>query len=170
MQNQDQMAEATMDNGAVTDKSVRDPRVPKYTVDLSLPPVDRYKSMAEDFKFHAREMPILFDDVARECAPNISVDKIKKISRLALRRVQNKEENEELKGIAEVIGVEMWYMVAYNVLLDMYMGCSSGGVRVNHNGPKSRMLHFRTLDWGMDPLRKIVVHLDFVEKAGGEVM
>lgn len=32
------------------------------------------------------------------------------------------------------------------------------------------MLHFRTLDWGMDPLRKIVVHLDFVERAGGEVI
>ena len=161
---------ASTDNGTVTELDIKDPPVPRYTIDLSLLPVDRYKHVAKDFKFHAKEIPTLFDDVARECAPNISVDKIKKISRLALRKVQNTEENEELRGISEVIGVEMWYLVAHNVLLDMYMGCTSGGVRVNHNGPKSRVLHFRTLDWGMDPLRKIVVHLDFVERAGGEVM
>ncbi len=41
---------------------------------------------------------------------------------------------------------------------------------MEHDGENSRMLHFRTLDWGMDPLRKIVVHLDFVERAGGEVI
>lgn len=32
------------------------------------------------------------------------------------------------------------------------------------------MLHFRTLDWGMDALRKVIVHLDFIQKPGGEVI
>ena len=32
------------------------------------------------------------------------------------------------------------------------------------------MLHFRTLDWGMDGLRKIIVQLDFVNEAGGDVI
>lgn len=162
------MAAASMTDG--TDTSVEDPPVPSYTIDLSLPPVGRYKQVAEDFKSLAQEMPVLFDDVVRECAPNISVSKVKKLARLALRKVQNKEENEELRGIAEVVGIGMWMLVAFNVLLDMFMGCTSGGVRVNHTGVRSRMLHFRTLDWGMDPLRKIIVLLDFVERPGGEVM
>lgn len=38
---------------------------------------------------------------------------------------------------------------------------------VNKN---TKMLHFRTLDWGMDALRKVIVHLDFVEKLGGDVI
>lgn len=116
------------------------------------------------------DLPALFDELARECVPNISVSKVKMIARLALRHVYNKEENEELRGLSEATGIAMWLLVSHNVLLDTFMGCTSGGVRVDHNGSKSRMLHFRILDWGMDPLRKTIIHLDFVEKAGGEVM
>ena len=162
------MAATPMTDG--TDTSVEDPPVPRYTIDQSLPPMERYKHVAEDFKSYAQEMPSLFDEVVQECTPNISVSKVKKLARLALGKVQNKEENEELRGIAEVIGIDMWLLVAHNVLLDMFMGCTSGGVRVNHTGVRSRMLHFRTLDWGMDLLRKIIVHLDFIERPGGEVM
>ena len=32
------------------------------------------------------------------------------------------------------------------------------------------MLHFRTLDWGMDPLRQLVVELEFVRRTGGPVI
>lgn len=32
------------------------------------------------------------------------------------------------------------------------------------------MVHFRTLDWGMDPLRRVLVHLDFVVEPDGEVV
>ncbi len=50
------------------------------------------------------------------------------------------------------------------------MGCTSGAVRVKTAGENKKMLHFRTLDWGMDALRKVVVNLDFIEKPGGEVI
>lgn len=58
----------------------------------------------------------------------------------------------------------MYLLVAFNVLLDLLMGCTSGGARVSDNAGLEKMLHFRTLDWSMDQLRKVVVHLDFVEK------
>lgn len=45
-----------------------------------------------------------------------------------------------------------------------------GAVKVGDDGKNTRMLHFRTLDWGMDPLRKVIVHLDFVERPGGDVI
>jgi hypothetical protein len=58
------------------------------------------------------------------------------------------------------------------VLLDLFMGCTSGGVRVRDPNSKygSKMLHFRALDWGMDQLRKIVVELEYVRKADGPVV
>lgn len=64
----------------------------------------------------------------------------------------------------------MYLLVAFNVLLDLWMSCTSGGARVSDSAGLETMLHFRTLDWSMDPLRKVVVHLDFVENPGGTVL
>ena len=64
----------------------------------------------------------------------------------------------------------MYLLVSLNVLLDLFMGCTSGGVKVQDPGEEPRMLHFRTLDWGMDPLRQVVVQLDFVEEPRGPII
>ena len=143
---------------------------PRYTIDLSLTPRKRYQQMVADFKPQITALPILFDEVIEDLRPGLSVERVRWLARLLLRRVYNKEENEELRGIQETTGVEMYLLVAFNVLLDLFMGCTSGAVRVEGDGKQSKMLHFRTLDWGMDALRKVIVHLDFVEKPGGEVI
>ena len=51
-------------------------------------------------------------------------------------------------------------------------GCTSGGVRVRDglDAAHHTMHHFRTLDWGMDLLRQLVVELEFVRRAGGPVV
>ena len=42
-----------------------------------------------------------------------------------------------------------------------------GGKRAS--GPdEQRMLHFRTMDWGMDPLRGVLVELEFVRSRSPE--
>jgi hypothetical protein len=41
------------------------------------------------------------------------------------------------------------------------MGCTSGAARIRDE-KGDRMQHFRTLDWGMDKLRKLVVRLEYV--------
>lgn len=143
---------------------------PRYTIDLSLPPRERYQHMAVSFKPQIAMLPILFDEVVKDLFTNISIQRVRWLARLLLRRVYNKEENEELEGIREATGVEMYLLVAFNVLLDLFMGCTSGAVRVENDDKTTRMLHFRTLDWGMDALRKVIVHLEFVEKPGGEVV
>ncbi|KAL5417140.1 hypothetical protein PMIN03_001767 [Paraphaeosphaeria minitans] len=87
------------------------------------------------------------------------------LSRVFLRQVHGSDETEELKGIAEVTGLPMYLLVAFNVLLDLLMGCTSGGVLSQEDDePRSsaKMLHFRTLNWTMDPLREVVVQLDFI--------
>ncbi|MCJ1453502.1 hypothetical protein MMC28_003849 [Mycoblastus sanguinarius] len=143
---------------------------PKYTIDLSLPPAKRYQHVAADFLPQVPTLPAIFDELVNELHPKVSVETIRKFARLFLRRVNSKEETEELRGIQRVTGLEMYLLVAFNVLLDLLMGCTSGGVRIEDKGRNMMMVHFRTLDWGMDALRKIIVHLDFVEKIGGPVI
>ena len=136
---------------------------PRYTVDLSLPPRRRYQHIAADFKAQIATLPILFDEIVKDI-------RLRWLARHLLRRVYNKDENEELLGISETARISMYLLVAFNVLLDLFMGCTSGAVRVKDDDQNTRMLHFRTLDWGMDALRKVIVHLDFVEKPGGKVI
>lgn len=55
------------------------------------------------------------------------------------------------------------------------MGCSSGGAAVRDENSVSgttgtKMVHFRTLDWGMDPLRRVLVQLDYVLEPNGEIV
>ena len=91
---------------------------PRYTVDLSLPPRKRYQHIAADFKPQIATLPALFDEVIQDLRANVSVEKVKWLARLLLRRVYSKEESEELRGIQEVTGIEMYLLVAFNVLLD----------------------------------------------------
>lgn len=144
--------------------------IPKYKIDLSLPPVRRYQHVAADFKAQAATLPALFDDLILGMKPDAHIGRIRKLARLMLRRVYYKEQNEELRGISQTIGIEMWLLVALNVLLDLFMGCTSGAARVGEEHDSSRMLHFRTLDWGMDPLRRIVIQLDFIKRPGDNII
>lgn len=163
----------TTDAGTLHDKpkDSRPPsRPPKYTIDLSLPPAERYILVAKDFLPEIASLPALFDEIVEKLAPSLSVSTVKRLARLFLRRLYSHEQTEELRGLHQVTGVDMYLLVAFNVVLDLLMGCTSGGVRVRDGNGETKMLHFRTLDWGMDPLRKVVVEYDFVEKAGGNVI
>lgn len=145
---------------------------PTYRIDLSLPPRERYKTLAKDYKHEMESLIGLFDELLEDFT-NLSplyTSCIKKMSRLLFRRVYSNEETEELYGIHEVTGIDMHLLVAFNVVVDSLMGCTSGGVRVRSRSSSGKMMHFRTLDWGMDPLRKIVVQLEFVKELYGDVI
>lgn len=66
----------------------------------------------------------------------------------------------------------MYLLISFNVILDLLMGCSSGGaaVRDENSASGTKMVHFRTLDWGMDPLRRVLVQLDYVLEPQGEIV
>ncbi|KAH7071181.1 beta subunit of N-acylethanolamine-hydrolyzing acid amidase-domain-containing protein [Paraphoma chrysanthemicola] len=142
---------------------------PVYTIDLSLAPSCRYLQVITDYESNLRQLPRLLDDIIDGIrVPNKIVHVI---ARLLLRKVHDREQNEELKGISETLGLPIYFLVAYNVLLDLFMGCTSGGALANPNDTEEpRMMHFRTLDWGMPELRGVVVQYDFVEAPGAEVI
>lgn len=147
--------------------------IPTYRIDLSLPPAERYVKLATDFAPKMREITPLFDVVLASAIPwEILRRFVKFLAFLLLRRVHSPEETQELAGIAKASGVAMYILVALNVLLDSLLGCTSGGVltRPQKRGglqSTARMLHFRTLDWGMPELRRVLVVLEFV-RSGSE--
>ena len=149
-----------------------DAKPPIYIIDLSLPPSQRYVHVARDFKSTIGELTQLFDEVLDTIKPRIVPRCFCHfLAWVFLQRLFHREQTEELKGMSRVLDLPMYLLVAYNVFLDLLMGCTSGGVLVKENGPaRGRMMHFRTLDWGMPALRKAIVQYNFVESPDGKVI
>lgn len=146
--------------------------VPIYTIDLSRPPSRRYTELVHDFRNKIPHLTELFQDVVTGFG--LPAKATTRLARLLLRRLYCKEQTEEIRGISKASGVDIYLLVCLNTLLDLFMGCTSGGARVKMskagNGRQPRMLHFRTLDWAMDPLREVVVQLNFVNEPRGAVI
>ena len=151
--------------------------IPIYRIDLSLPPEQRYLQLATDFAPKMQAITPLFDEVLSSIIPWPFLRRwIEFLASIFLRRVYSSEETRELKGIAKASGVQLYFLVALNVLLDSLLGCTSGGVRtlLDKKGRRAlgvedeRMLHFRTLDWGMESLQSVLVVLEFVRSENAE--
>lgn len=140
---------------------------PRFVIDLSIPPEQRYLQLCAAFKREISELVPLFDEVVGGMMQAVPLKWLHSACEMILRGVYDKEENQELKGISKATGVAMYLLVCFNVLLDLLMGCSSGGAAVRDGEAGVKMLHFRTLDWGMPSLRRVVVQLDFVTQSGG---
>ncbi|RGP68822.1 n-acylsphingosine amidohydrolase [Fusarium sporotrichioides] len=149
--------------------------IPKFTVDLSRRPEDRYTHIIPHFQesINSCNLRSLYWILLMDLAGSSIGKGLASVSRYILRRVHSKEETAELAGLSKGMDMPMHILVAFNVLLDLLLGCTSGGVRA-FDSPiskgRTRMLHFRTLDWGMEGLRHIIVELDFVRQAGGPVV
>ncbi|EME82057.1 uncharacterized protein MYCFIDRAFT_30109 [Pseudocercospora fijiensis CIRAD86] len=143
---------------------------PRFVIDLSLPPEQRYLEVCAAFQQEISDLTPLFDEVVGGMLQAVPLKWLHRACRLLLRGVYDSEENKELKGISKATGVAIYLLVCFNVLLDLFMGCSSGGAAIRDGDTGVKMLHFRTLDWGMPSLRKIVVQLDFVTQEGGPVV
>ncbi|KAF3077450.1 Acid ceramidase [Trichoderma lentiforme] len=170
----------------VADSAVEDEEpIPTYRIDLSLPPSERYVKLATDFAPRMKQITPLFDTVLQSVLPWSFLRSIVKFAAsLILRRVYSSEETQELMGISKASGVDMHFLVAFNLLLDILLGCTSGGVltrikkgkggetylgeKQTDAEPRARMMHFRTLDWGMPELRSVLVVLEFVRSNSKE--
>ncbi|PGH12417.1 hypothetical protein AJ80_06724 [Polytolypa hystricis UAMH7299] len=141
---------------------------PVYRIDLSLPPAERYVELARAYRDKMRSLTSLFDEVVRSIHPDVNVAWVHRAARLLLRRLYTDEETEEIRGMSREVGIDMYFLVALNVLLDSLMGCTSGAARSKEDGTGNnvtKMLHFRTLDWGMDSLREMIVQLEFIRSS-----
>ncbi|KAI0599005.1 beta subunit of N-acylethanolamine-hydrolyzing acid amidase-domain-containing protein [Biscogniauxia sp. FL1348] len=149
--------------------------IPTYRIDLARPPRLRYAEVVRDFGPRMKSLASVVDVLLISVIASSWLRSIVKVlSRVCLHRVYDEEENEEIKGIAQASGVPLYLLVALNNVLDCLLGCTSGAVPVSlRKGSKRqgaaaseddqpRLLHFRTLDWGMDELRDLLVVLEYV--------
>ncbi|KAI1496865.1 beta subunit of N-acylethanolamine-hydrolyzing acid amidase-domain-containing protein [Biscogniauxia marginata] len=156
--------------------------IPTYRIDLAKPPRLRYVEVVRDFGPRMRSLTSVFDTLlSAVIALSWLRVLIKVLSKVCLNRVYDKEEDEEIKGIANDSGVPLYLLVALNSVLDCLLGCTSGAVPVSARnrskrqsacantaatgGDEARLCHFRTLDWGMDELRDLLVVLEYVNSA-----
>ncbi|KAK7909228.1 hypothetical protein PG985_015106 [Apiospora marii] len=147
--------------------------IPVYTIDLATAPKLRYLEIAKDFAPLIGSLTPIFDAVVEDSIPYPALRKLAKAAaRHCLTRLHDVDETQELRGISEVTGVDMYLLVAFNTLLDCLLGCTSGAVPVSSNPktdpPGTRLMHFRTLDWGMPGLRDVLVELEFIDSASLE--
>lgn len=148
---------------------------PKFTIDLSVPPEHRYDHITPHLLTAIKDASVTaqFDELLETLLPQMPAAQkvLNVLARVALRRVYSDEETAELRGIAKATGLSMHILVALNVMLDLLLGCTSGGVRFRDSPHgKSQIVHYRVLDWGMDPLRSLVIELDFVAYQDGPVL
>ncbi|RMZ78957.1 hypothetical protein DV737_g3721, partial [Chaetothyriales sp. CBS 132003] len=139
--------------------------IPQHTIDISLPPCERYKAMAARYMTQMQALTPLFDSLLADLGiTEMYRASVHRFAAIFLRGVHSNVETAVLRGFSSVTGIAMYLLVCFNVLLDLLMGCTSGAVRCGaaEDATPAPMLHFRTLDWGMDPLRAIVVQLNFV--------
>ncbi len=127
-------------------------RPPRFTVNLALPPARRYGHMVPQLqaRIERADLQCVFDDLLEAVFPDAVAAGLRALARVALRRVYSAEETAELRGISRAAGIRMYLLVAFNVVLDLLFGCTSGGARVEepdasgHEGI-SRILQYVTL-------------------------
>ncbi|KAJ5735847.1 beta subunit of N-acylethanolamine-hydrolyzing acid amidase-domain-containing protein [Penicillium malachiteum] len=129
---------------------------------------ERYVSLAALYRDRMRALRGMFDDLVKSLSSKIPVQLIHKLAWLCLHRLHTREETEELRGISKTTDIDMYLLICLNTVLDLLMGCTSGGARVKSSSSQTKMLHFRTLDWGMDPLRDLIVQLEFIRDSDRE--
>ena len=67
---------------------------------------------------------------------------------------------DELKSIAKILNVTVEKVILYQLVYEMFAACTSIGCKVNGD-----MIHFRTMDWDMEFLKKLTIELEF-KKSG----
>ncbi|KAL5336845.1 beta subunit of N-acylethanolamine-hydrolyzing acid amidase-domain-containing protein [Aspergillus crustosus] len=154
---------------------------PTHTINLSHPPTTRYTQLASLYRPQLQSITTIFDDLVLQFLPASYLPWIKSLARIFLRGVRDAEETAEMRGIAAAAGVDLYLVVCLNVALDLLMGCTSGGVLARFptgddgdgdgDGLEGkRMLHFRTLDWDMPALRRLLVKLEYVDGDNSTVL
>ena len=137
-----------------------DSEPPLYSIDLSLPPESRYVEMCNDYKDEMAELAKIYDEI-------LSLTPFPRffgfLGRHLLKKVYSKEETEEIRAISKSTTIPIHRVVAYNTFLDLFSGCMSGGVQTKLGASSTTsMLHFRNLDWEMDPLRNMIIRVEYL--------
>lgn len=139
--------------------------VPKYQINLDLPPSKRWVQMIKLYK----DKLVSAVNVLEKMVPatilttfykNLALSTISLYSGMGL--ILHKE---ELESIAKTVGVPLNKVILVQILYEAFAACTSVTVPVDEN---KKNYHFRTMDWPFPFLKDITVELDF-QKGGKTV-
>ena len=142
--------------------------IPSYTLNLDLPPSERWKHIIPDYpNLHSQILSVV-SQALDETVPQVTKPLFRLLLSSTLSRLASDEMTEELLGISEVSGTPMWALVAQNIAYDFMAGCSSGGVKTVGDGGREEMFHFRNLDWNMEEMRQTTIQVNYMR--GGKTV
>ena len=104
---------------SLLDRPAGELRPPKSIIDLSLPPEQRYVHLVPYFQPAFSALPSLFSELLGDFG--LPEKWTTRFARLLLRRVGSHEETRELRGLSRATDIPMHLLVAFNVLLDLFM-------------------------------------------------
>lgn len=147
--------------------------LPSYTVDLSLPPQERWVKIAALYKNELHNLVGIVRTIFGKYAPEVLQFIDKEFATLLDRYPQ--EYAQEMVGIAEGGDLDIGFVVMYNMFYELFTFCTSV-VAQDDNG---NLYHGRNLDFGLLPaynlssdpkdwtltqlLRPLTVSVDFVQ-------
>ncbi|OHW90549.1 n-acylsphingosine amidohydrolase protein [Colletotrichum incanum] len=148
--------------------------IPIYQTGMAKPAEERYVQLAKDFAPHLRNVSPLLDKVVESLFSKKLAGVIKLTSRYALRKVFDKEQTKEIKSIAIAAKISTHLVMSLNLFLELLLGCTSGAALVRPKAndqagkdTKNCLMHFRTLERGMDVLRGLLVIVEFADTSKG---
>uniref|UniRef100_A0A8C8CIY9 Acid ceramidase n=1 Tax=Oncorhynchus tshawytscha TaxID=74940 RepID=A0A8C8CIY9_ONCTS len=143
-----------------------------YTIDLDLPPSERWKLIMTDKKSELVTLIQAIRDLANALVPSGKlIDLVDKDLVRAFVNTLPYPFNEEIKGIATASGVPLGEVVLFNIFYEVFTVCTSL-VAEDSNG---NLIHGRNMDFGLfmgwdmknrswlitEKLKPLVVNIDF---------
>lgn len=130
-----------------------------YYIDLDLPPQQRWTEVIND---HKQECLDIFNKIENEFMDSSVITTISKnlaLSTIATYRAFNSVMyDEELTSVANILGISVNKLILGQLIYEMFAMCTSTVFKC-----RDKILHFRTMDWGLPDLKKVTVNLIFVK-------
>jgi N-acylethanolamine-hydrolysing acid amidase beta subunit-like protein len=101
--------------------------IPTYRIDIALPPEQRYVEVARDFAPRMRDVTNVFDELLLSIFRYPLLCRAARFCAKALfRRLYDDEQNREVRSISKIAAVDLYLVIALNILLDALMSCTAG--------------------------------------------
>ena len=126
-----------------------------YDINLDLDPSERWKHVMTDYNILFKEVMVEIDSIIT--GHGILGSVINVSSDVIYRLMNNIMYKEELQSISKLANIPMNKLILCQIIYEIFSACTSVVIRGENN------IHFRTMDWEMDFLKKITIKVRFMK-------
>jgi len=140
--------------------SISEPTIKTYIINLNDPPRKRWQKVVNDYKH-------LFGNVLKEIDSILaSAGFFGTIARWmckAFNKFDKLMYREELRSISFYSGFPIDKLILMQICYEMFSACTSLVMNNGKEGDENMNIHFRTMDWEMDFLKELTIHVKFIK-------